>query len=372
MGAVLAGLAALVLAGTVQAGGIILAARPPGEAGLQLDTALISPELPRIQGSAPVPLDYVVERGDTLSAIAVRFGVTTAALAAENGITRPDRIEIGQALRIDDPAPSAPALPPDGAFERLQLWPWPPAQGQTLIVWMQARDPVTFTLSFGGQEYPVVAGGREGWALVPISAVAAPGPAPLYLAAGDSEVTLEAQIQAGVFETEEIPASASDPILSQAAKVNAELVLTTRLFAGMTPFGWTPRSRFASPLVGQFPRTAPFGSRRTYGDSPAISFHAGEDFAAPPGTPVLAPAAGVVLLAAPLFVRGNAVMIDHGRGVISGYWHMSKLDVKPGDRVEPGQQLGEVGTTGLSTGAHLHWELHVDGVAVDPLQWLGP
>jgi murein DD-endopeptidase MepM/ murein hydrolase activator NlpD len=371
---VLAVLAALLLAGTVQAGGIILEARPPGEAGIQLDAALISPELPRPEGGAPVPRDYVVQTGDTLGAIAVRFGVPVAALASENGIARPDRIEVGQALRIDDAAPPAPTLPPDGAFGRLQLWPWPPAQGQTLIVWMQSQSPVTFSLTFGEQEHPVVTDGRKGWAFVPIPALAAPGPAPMYLTAGDSQVTLDVPVQAGVFETEEIPASASDPILSEAGKVNAELDRMTTLFAAETPSGWTPRSRFAGPLtgLGQFPRTAPFGSRRTYGDSPALSFHAGEDFAAPPGTPVLAPAGGVVVLADPLFVRGNAVVIDHGHGVFSGYWHMSKLDVKPGDVVEPGQQLGEVGTTGLSTGAHLHWELRVDGIAVDPLQWLEP
>jgi len=98
--------------------------------------------------------------------------------------------------------------------------------------------------------------------------------------------------------------------------------------------------------------------------------HAGEDFAVPPGTPVLAPAAGTVVLAEPLFVRGNAVVIDHGRGVYSGYWHMQSLSVKAGDRVSPGEVLGTVGSTGLSTGAHLHWEMRVDGIAVDPLQWV--
>jgi murein DD-endopeptidase MepM/ murein hydrolase activator NlpD len=77
----------------------------------------------------------------------------------------------------------------------------------------------------------------------------------------------------------------------------------------------------------------------------------------------------VVVLAEPLFVRGNAVVLDHGRGVFTGYWHLQKLEVKAGDRVVAGQMLGEVGSTGLSTGPHLHWEMRVRGVAVDPLQW---
>ena len=100
--------------------------------------------------------------------------------------------------------------------------------------------------------------------------------------------------------------------------------------------------------------------------------HEGEDLSAAAGTPVSAPAAGTVVLAEPLFVRGNAVVLDHGQGVYSGYWHLSELAVTVGERVTVGQRLGAVGSTGLSTGAHLHWELHVAGVAVDPLQWVEP
>jgi murein DD-endopeptidase MepM/ murein hydrolase activator NlpD len=79
-----------------------------------------------------------------------------------------------------------------------------------------------------------------------------------------------------------------------------------------------------------------------------------------------------VVLADQLFVRGNAVVIDHGRGVLTGYWHMQVIKVKVGERVGTGQMLGEVGTTGLSTGPHLHWEMRVNGVAVDPMQWVEP
>jgi murein DD-endopeptidase MepM/ murein hydrolase activator NlpD len=77
----------------------------------------------------------------------------------------------------------------------------------------------------------------------------------------------------------------------------------------------------------------------------------------------------MIVLAEPLFVRGGAVIIDHGAGVYSNFWHMSQIDVKPGDVVETGDQLGLVGTTGLSTGAHLHWEIRVNAIAVNPLQW---
>ena len=69
-------------------------------------------------------------------------------------------------------------------------------------------------------------------------------------------------------------------------------------------------------------------------------------------------------------MRGYATIIDHGWGVYSGFWHQSEIRVNVGDVVTPGQVIGLVGSTGRSTGPHLHWELWVGGVQVDPLQWV--
>jgi len=125
----------------------------------------------------------------------------------------------------------------------------------------------------------------------------------------------------------------------------------------------------------QFPLSASvtsyFGSRRSYGGA-FSSFHAGTDFRSETGTPVSAPASGTIILAEPLVVRGNAILIDHGWGVVSGYWHLSRIDVVVGQVVAQGERIGAVGNTGLSTGPHLHWELWVNGVAVSPLQWVTP
>jgi murein DD-endopeptidase MepM/ murein hydrolase activator NlpD len=127
---------------------------------------------------------------------------------------------------------------------------------------------------------------------------------------------------------------------------------------------------FAVPLAGDPAITAPFGIRRSYGGGPASSYHGGLDYSVPEGTPVYCPAPGTVVLAEALQVRGGAVIVDHGRGVMSAYWHLSEIKVAVGQRVERGSVLGAVGTTGLSTGAHLHWELRVMGIQVDPLQWV--
>ncbi len=88
------------------------------------------------------------------------------------------------------------------------------------------------------------------------------------------------------------------------------------------------------------------------------------------GRPVLAVADGRVALAEPLLVRGNAVILDHGWGVFSNYFHLSQIEVEIGELVSAGQLIGLAGDTGLSTASHLHWELRVGGVGVDPLPWV--
>jgi murein DD-endopeptidase MepM/ murein hydrolase activator NlpD len=120
--------------------------------------------------------------------------------------------------------------------------------------------------------------------------------------------------------------------------------------------------------------TSRFGNRRTYiGEGTELTingFHSGLDFHGGEGLPITAPAAGTVVFTGPLTVRGNVTIIDHGWGVYSGYWHQSGIQVQTGQTVEQGQVIGLVGGTGRVTGPHLHWEIWVNGVQVDPLDWL--
>jgi murein DD-endopeptidase MepM/ murein hydrolase activator NlpD len=113
-----------------------------------------------------------------------------------------------------------------------------------------------------------------------------------------------------------------------------------------------------------------FGSRRSYNGSEYIYFHTGLDYCGQIGDPIYATATGVVVFAGPLTVRGNATMLDHGHGVFSAYMHQSEILVNVGDRVEQGQLIGRVGNTGRVEGPHLHFEILVGGVQVDPLEWL--
>ncbi|MBA3532526.1 MAG: M23 family metallopeptidase, partial [Ardenticatenales bacterium] len=87
------------------------------------------------------------------------------------------------------------------------------------------------------------------------------------------------------------------------------------------------------------------------------------------GTSIYAPAVGTVVMAEPLFVRGNAIILDHGAGVYTLYFHLAQIDVAPGQQVAQGEQIALMGTTGLSTGSHLHWEVRVGEVFVDPSEW---
>jgi murein DD-endopeptidase MepM/ murein hydrolase activator NlpD len=98
--------------------------------------------------------------------------------------------------------------------------------------------------------------------------------------------------------------------------------------------------------------------------------HAGQDLDAPSGTPILAAASGTVILAEPRGGYGNCVVVGHGHGIATVYAHQSRLLVKPGDKVKAGDVIGEVGTTGLSTGPHLHFETRVKGVPVDPTNFI--
>ena len=127
---------------------------------------------------------------------------------------------------------------------------------------------------------------------------------------------------------------------------------------------------FSPPLRGELVVSSPFGIRRAYGNSPPSGFHDGVDFRAKEGTPVYAPAPGRVILARELALRGKMVVLDHGAGVMSGFLHLSEIAVKEGQEVKRGELIGKVGNTGLSTAPHLHWEVRVNGVAVNPLTWL--
>jgi murein DD-endopeptidase MepM/ murein hydrolase activator NlpD len=131
------------------------------------------------------------------------------------------------------------------------------------------------------------------------------------------------------------------------------------------------RGRLAWPITFTPTITSPYGAARIYNRGEAGWRHQGVDLRAPEGSLVLAAADGVVLLARHhLALSGNTVLLDHGYGLVSAYFHLSHLAVRPGQRVSMGQPLGLSGHSGLSAGPHLHFELRLRGYSVSPTPWM--
>ncbi len=125
---------------------------------------------------------------------------------------------------------------------------------------------------------------------------------------------------------------------------------------------------FLYPCEGR--KSSPFGVRRSYNGAPVSSYHKGLDIAVPRGTPVKSPAKGKVVVtgyeSSRFHVHGNTVIIDHGQGLTSIYMHLHSISVNEGDMLSKGDVLGTVGSTGISTGPHLHWGVYLYGTSVDP------
>jgi murein DD-endopeptidase MepM/ murein hydrolase activator NlpD len=153
-----------------------------------------------------------------------------------------------------------------------------------------------------------------------------------------------------------------NPNAEDEARIAREMALMTPAWKAC-PEGLLPSLRFRQPTAGAL--TSSFGLRRVF-NGEARAPHSGLDIKAPSGHAVRAPAAGVVVLTGDFFFSGNAVFLAHGEGVVSLFAHLSKIAVKQGELVQPGDLLGEVGKTGRATGPHLHWSLSFNNARVDP------
>ena len=136
--------------------------------------------------------------------------------------------------------------------------------------------------------------------------------------------------------------------------------------------GYTPARLWSGPFVrpNGAALSSQYGEGRSYNGGPVTDYHRGTDFAAQEGAPVVAAARGRVAFTGELQVRGGSIMIDHGAGVFTAYHHLSAIDVSEGQIVNAGARIGAVGSNGLATGPHLHWEVIVRGIEVDGLDWL--
>jgi len=314
--------------------------------------------------------------GDTLVTVALRYGLAPEPLALLNGISLTTRLFPGQPVLLPVAAPPTPLH--FGAVRGITA-PATLLQGRTGRLEIRTERPLAVAATWG--DLPLaftqaLTDSLQQFALLPVHALQAPAPYSLtltYTAANGLPLSHRQWINVapGDYATQQIALSEEKSGLLAPEVSETEFIKLNAIWTQVSPTLWWT-GVFTRPIGSQYETTSPFGTRRTYsgGAYATTSYHAGQDFGAPAGIPILAPAAGVVVLAEPLQVRGNAVVIDHGRGIFTGYWHLSEIKVTAGQSVTIGDVLGLVGTTGMSTGTHLHWELRIYGIAVDPMQFL--
>jgi murein DD-endopeptidase MepM/ murein hydrolase activator NlpD len=323
------------------------------------------------------PTGSVLARpGDTIGRLAARYGQDPAVIATLNGVEPASRLFPGEPVNV--PADVVPAQTPlyFGAVTAVQVSS-SIVQGRTGHIYVETTRPLAVSATWLGQPVvfsPIHPDGLRQFALLPIDALQEPGTYDLvlsYTTARGAQVsrTWQIQAEAGDYESQQIVVSDDKAAEMTPDAINAEREKVVTAWSQISPvLQW--HGTFLRPIDPQYPTTSPFGTRRDYSVADIGNFHAGQDFGAPEGVLVTAPAAGTVVLAERVTVRGNAVILDHGRGIFTGYWHLSEIKVQVGQKVAAGDVIGIVGNTGLSTGAHLHWEMRVNGVAVDPTQFL--
>jgi murein DD-endopeptidase MepM/ murein hydrolase activator NlpD len=249
------------------------------------------------------------------------------------------------------------------------------AQGRT--AWVTIATPRTPAappiVRFAGRAWPVYAAGAGWRTLIAVDATARPGRYAVavdltYDDAARATLARTVRVERVAFPQRRLTFSPDRQALLTPEQVAYERRRVTAAMRVLHPAQlWD--GIFGRPVDA--PVSSPYGVLSIY-QGVVRGFHGGADFAAGEGTPVQAVAAGIVRLAEKLPLSGNAVMIDHGLGVVTSYLHLSEIEAQVGQRVATGDVIGKVGMTGLATGPHLHLGLRVHGVRVDPLPWLAP
>jgi murein DD-endopeptidase MepM/ murein hydrolase activator NlpD len=399
------------------------------------DPALIAPGMeliiPGYQGVSGVLDFHELGFGETTLSVSAQFGISPDAIIKLNGILRPDRLYIGQAMIITVPsdgdssiamnlnlaevgesklafaarngvnpwslsyfgdwldrawiisnepinlpgvAPLVSSIP--DPIKNVAVIPERAVQGQTLEMIITADNNLPITGRMGDQQLSFHSSEDHEWvSLQGIDALAEPGMYDLELSIWDTQYekirysfVQPLRVTDGGYYYDPVLSVPEETVNSETSQVENALVdsIVNQFTAERY---WEGLFQFPSSYTDSFPSY--FGSRRNYNNIGYDWYHNGLDLYGGVGTPIFAAAKGKVVYTGSLEIRGNVTYIDHGWGVFTGYLHQSDIEVSVGDWVEPGQQIGLVGATGRVTGPHLHWEIWVGGVPVDPLEWVG-
>ena len=321
--------------------------------------------------SADEPVTYVVAyAGDELSAVAQDhvFVLTAAPGVNEVVVTATDAAGNASVARL-----TVEGVPPvDVTVEAARELRAGDPLGVTVAVVGNGARVTSVTATFGGEELPLLRDGavHRGVAATPFGVE--PAVRELVVTVVDefgrsvtSEVAVALAALPVTVEQLVIAPSVLAAVTPEAQALERE-VMSSAVASGAPEPRW--REPFLMPIAGR--ETSGFADARRYVAGGNVSYHNGLDIAAPEGTPVAAANDGVVVVAGRYPIKGGWVMIDHGWGVFSHYFHMSSIDVEVGQAVARGDVIGRVGSTGLSTGPHLHWEMRVGLSPTNPLSWV--
>ncbi len=324
--------------------------------------------LPISTEEAPQYNRVLLGEGQSLLELAVRENANPWSISEINQLSTPSHALSGNVVFVAGQILAGPGGFPAPVTD-IQISDF--YQGETGVVHISAADGVSFQgtlLNHPFTFFPIETGHFAG--LQGVHAFTEPGLYSLAIKGTLADGTAFTHSQpvlirprGYLFETITVPPALIDP---ETTKKEEEFIKP--LVNQVSPQKYW-QGLFLSPSPCPTCINSGFGNRRSYNGSAFTYFHGGVDFP-PVALEITASADGVVVFADFLEVRGNFTLIDHGWGVLSAYLHQSEMYVKPGDTVKAGQVIGLIGNTGRSTGAHLHWEIWVGGVQVNPLIWL--
>jgi murein DD-endopeptidase MepM/ murein hydrolase activator NlpD len=385
-------------------------------------------KIPGLEGISGTLITQSVPLGETFNSMAARYQVSHQTLARINRITSPQELFAGaslvlpqdsqkgttQASAVLNPGQSVletaagmntnpwtailtlqnnstnSEVPGDIFFSKqtdqknaisaisplikaVQINPLPDLQGRTTVIRVQTTQPITLTGQLAGKNLHFFQDKENSYvALQGIYAMANPGLTTFSLNGTGADGAMFAFqemliLKAGLYPND--PMLTVDPETIDPAVTKPEEEQIYKITAPATPTKYW-NGLFHMPVDEPVCYKSTFGNRRAYNGGPYSSFHGGTDFGVCANLNIFAAGEGVVVFAGPLTVRGNATIIDHGWGVYSGYWHQKEIKVKVGDHVKAGQLIGLIGATGRVTGPHLHFEMIINGVQVEPVDWL--
>ncbi|MBE3065950.1 MAG: LysM peptidoglycan-binding domain-containing protein [Chloroflexi bacterium] len=315
-------------------------------------------------------------KGDTLLELAVRQNTDPWTITQLNGLTGSQASLPGDLLYLPSGTSTAAPTGIPAVLSSAEVDPLPITQGETIQVKVTAAQPVTLNgllVDHPLHFFPQDDGSQV--ALQGVHAMTEPGLYPLRI-----DVTLsDGSVQS--FEQMVLVASGNylpetingvDALTIDPAVTAPEDAWLLSLVTPVTPEKYW-QGMFQLPVDSQYCVRSKYGNRRSYNSGALQSFHTGLDFGVcSDANPfdIYAPADGVIVFTGLKTVRGNATIIDHGQGVYSGLYHQAEIHVAVGDHVTAGQLIGKIGATGRVTGKHLHWEVWVNGIQVNPTQWL--